>query len=121
MTSMRESLSWACDLVCALIQPRLSMRAAMAFFRLATRPSMSFFDDAGKYLATYSRPRASPSAPSTSSTPRFQRGRWLGVPASAFSLNSKLLSTKRLDRNGAAELTVWNVCQALSVDRGVCV
>ena len=48
--------------------------------RLATSSSIWAFDEGGKWRATYSRPTASPIAPSTSATPRFQRARSSGVP-----------------------------------------
>ena len=54
-----------------IVNPRLQMTTRLRALR-----------SAGKYLATYWRPAASPSAPSTSDTPDFQRGRLSVTPVS---------------------------------------
>ena len=41
-------------------------------------------------------------APSSTAMPRFQRGRFCGMPRNAVPLNAKRSSTNAFDRNGAA-------------------
>ena len=70
--------------------------------RFRTSSSMRALFCGGKYLATYSLPIASPIAPSMTVMPRFQRGRFCGMPRKLVPVNPNRSSTKAFERQGAA-------------------
>ncbi len=105
--------------VCGDIQPTRPIRARMAARTSSTSASALALAAGGKYRATYSRPTASPIAPSTNVAARFTRSRCSGVPPMNRPWKSKLASTNRPDSSGAASSATLNACHAASVGSGV--
>ena len=74
------SLVRASALVSSVIHSSSVIEEWYALIRLPTSSSIRCLATGEKCRSTYTLPTASPRAPSTSATPRFQRSRSWGVP-----------------------------------------